>query len=303
MATFYSIIRAVPDPIAGEFVNIGLVVFGDGKLRTEFISDWRRVECLANEDINYLQEFAREFERGARETMVGVTWPSFDAFPVEAALSENVLRQMVSEWGNSIQFSPIEVANMAPDEALEELIPIFLKVVHSPQKPVRDARHAGQVAEREVETAFARVLGSRRAKSLVLHRTRLAGKRYDKNRVDVAVANGAPYLVGKGLSFEIASTDQIEQQVSTTVLQLGDLRDRYTKLAIGIIAVPPSNTGKGSSRARGLYHDMERYGRNLDARILTDEEAAEWAETEATRLAPQFEYASMITNQSSPMEQ
>ena len=40
MTSFYSVVRYVPDPIAEEAINIGVVAFKEGKLRFRFVEDW-----------------------------------------------------------------------------------------------------------------------------------------------------------------------------------------------------------------------------------------------------------------------
>jgi len=51
MTPYYTVVQCVPDPIAGERINIGVIVLGEGRLSCRFVRTWRRVAQFAREDI------------------------------------------------------------------------------------------------------------------------------------------------------------------------------------------------------------------------------------------------------------
>ncbi len=65
MASRYSIIQYVPNPIADERINIGIVAFNDQLVKTRFVKSWKRVRCFATDesDIDYLQEFTANMQK------------------------------------------------------------------------------------------------------------------------------------------------------------------------------------------------------------------------------------------------
>ena len=51
MATFYSVIQFVPDPVADERMNAGVVVFGNGRILVRFVENWGRLQRFSNQDV------------------------------------------------------------------------------------------------------------------------------------------------------------------------------------------------------------------------------------------------------------
>lgn len=69
MVSYYTVVQYYPDPIADERINIGVMAFGDGRVRSRFIQDWRRVEQFGGEDISFLHDFARRAEAWEETTL------------------------------------------------------------------------------------------------------------------------------------------------------------------------------------------------------------------------------------------
>ena len=65
MAAFYSVIQFVPDPVADERINAGVVVFDGEKVRAHFIDNWGRLQRFGNKDVGFLKQFARELRDAA----------------------------------------------------------------------------------------------------------------------------------------------------------------------------------------------------------------------------------------------
>ena len=70
MASRYSVIQYVPDPIADERINIGLVIFDDEQVKAVFLKQWDRVRCFAMEDIQFLRLFEEQMQHAAAEGLV-----------------------------------------------------------------------------------------------------------------------------------------------------------------------------------------------------------------------------------------
>jgi hypothetical protein len=290
MPIYYTVVHAVPDPVAGEFANIGVVVFGDGEVRTRFLRQWGRVEAFAREDISYLQDFAQEFEREAAATLANVRQQPLDPFAAPPTVEEDELRRMAAAWSNAIQFSPIEVAEGDPDLLLVELADIFLKEETQRPRGYRDTGVAARAAEGWLRSAFERRLGQSRTKNVIWGRRELPGKKYDHNKIDAAVVNGRIYHVARGLSFEIQSRDRLETQVSQTILQLGDLRDRYDDLALSIVTLLPPDLERLPRFARDLYRDTQTSSSRIDAQLVEEARGEAWAEGVASTVIPQIEH-------------
>ncbi len=51
MPAYCSVIQYVPDVVRGERINVGVVVFGDGRTRVRMLADWSRVRAFATADV------------------------------------------------------------------------------------------------------------------------------------------------------------------------------------------------------------------------------------------------------------
>ena len=93
--SYYSVIQYVPNPIADERINIGVIAFDDRTVLVHFLKNWNRVRNFGGEDIGFLLEFAKRMEESAKS---GLLFPGdaengiprcvprcdrFQAYPVE----------------------------------------------------------------------------------------------------------------------------------------------------------------------------------------------------------------------------
>src|SRR5712664_3430633 len=60
MITKFCVVRYLPHPLSGEMMNIGIIAWGEGKIATHFMKDWRRIRTFGHEDISFLQDFVGE---------------------------------------------------------------------------------------------------------------------------------------------------------------------------------------------------------------------------------------------------
>src|SRR5271169_1868335 len=95
MASYFSQIQYVPDPITGERINVGIVTVDSAGSKFQFVQDWRRAAAFGGgEDVGFLREFAEE----ALKT--GENWLSLDKLG-----SASIAAKTLSRWHNKIQFS------------------------------------------------------------------------------------------------------------------------------------------------------------------------------------------------------
>ena len=89
MPAYLTVVQCVPDPVIDERINVGVIVYGEGRIRSRFISDWRRVRSFGVDDVEFLKEFAERLERAesGQETLPGA--PAMRRFD-EAALQRIV---------------------------------------------------------------------------------------------------------------------------------------------------------------------------------------------------------------------
>ena len=49
MSARYSVLQYLPDPLAGESINVGLIAWNENRVRTRFLRDWKRVQCFSRD--------------------------------------------------------------------------------------------------------------------------------------------------------------------------------------------------------------------------------------------------------------
>jgi hypothetical protein len=261
MPSHYSVIRYVPNPIADERINVGVVVFGEGRLLTRFISRWTRIKGFGGEEIGFLREFAREIAL-AQRNLVGLPQP----------WSEQTLARVSTRWRNSIQISEPRASLKDPDALLSEVADAFLRDVGPRHRRARDKRWAVSIATHSFSVALrGRVTN---ADDVLQHRVPIEGK-FSSHVFDLVLANGRPMLAAEGLSFEGPDSDALRGEVDAIAWAVDDVRKGgRRRLPLGIVALPPKRATATFSRAektfRGLGADFVLEG-NVDkwARMMT----------------------------------
>lgn len=104
MTSYYCVIQFIPDVVRDERVNVGVLTFGDGQVRTRFIKDWTRAETIAGTDVMGLKFLLEDVEN----------------------LSENDVWNAARNWEHAIQLTYPCGTGKSPDELLNETANRFL---------------------------------------------------------------------------------------------------------------------------------------------------------------------------------
>src|SRR5690348_1745755 len=103
----YSLIRYVPRPESGEFVNFGVVVVSKdgGDVAVEVTSNWHRARTLGRADhVAFLQKFAKDWKRRMRS-------------PAEQLIEANM--RFTNEWLDMVYARAANIVQLtAPRPAL-----------------------------------------------------------------------------------------------------------------------------------------------------------------------------------------
>lgn len=121
MACFYMIWLLVPDPIADERVNFGVTVFDDSRIRSQFVSDWSRVEMFAGESVDFAKGYA---ENVIKANMRGLLIPSDK--PRLVPIKKNAI-EISGKLHNSIQLSRPRGSIGSLEDVLKSTVKQFLK--------------------------------------------------------------------------------------------------------------------------------------------------------------------------------
>ena len=99
MTARYTVVQYVPDPMAGERINFGVITWDDEAICSRFVTDWRHVRSFGKEDIGFLRDFV-DAVAGATSKQLGLP-----AIGETEELDSSRLEKMIGTWGYSIQFA------------------------------------------------------------------------------------------------------------------------------------------------------------------------------------------------------
>jgi hypothetical protein len=254
--------------LAGECINIGVIVLGEGEVASRFVTEWARIECFAaGNDTSFLKAFAERIQD------TDPTQLSMLASDGLEALNEEGLAALGVNWINSIQLTPLRTAALTPDLALDVLVPRFLPTHRAMAE--RAGRGAGgrprQTAARFAALGLDRAVRNLKLAADVKKRAVLTGS-VETHLFDAAVVNGQPYGAAHGLSFETAGRGELLHTVDAIGLAISDVRDRYPGFPIGIVGLRSKRHEKSPAflRAVSLFG---AYG----AALLHEDEVEGWA--------------------------
>ncbi len=215
----FSLIRYVPDPVKGEFANIGVVLReGGGVAAVRFTRDWSRVRCLdPGADVELLESLEAEMaDRLAQDAQEG------------QAAGKPLLEVLADSLSNSIQMTDLRgtLAESLPAE-MEGLLRMYVEPLKAPttRRAVRGrAGIAGRMRD-EFE----------RAGVWRLMRKRVAAREYtgpgDPLKIDCGYRNGQVRLfhavslesdteTAKGLAFSLPALRDGVQRIEVAGLEL-----------------------------------------------------------------------------------
>jgi hypothetical protein len=225
MRYVYSVVRFVPDPGRGEFVNVGAIA------GSEDASEWRLRQ------IGNPVRARRMDNRGSLEAVwafldrVGHDMDAYDRsqetlFESEVELSEAWLEQLFVEHRNVVQLSP--PAPLVADSAEEALERVFDQLILDPaHQPHRfQTKHA----------ALAAVRGAYREHSVnknvnLRERVVLETSRH-RERFDFAVTNGLTLQLAQTWSFQVPDQEQLAEQVKSWGWTVQDVRLKGGRLTL-----------------------------------------------------------------------
>ncbi|MDB9511888.1 DUF3037 domain-containing protein [Kamptonema animale CS-326] len=294
MASRYSIVQYVPNPIADERINIGVVAFDDHHVRVQFLNNWSRVQTFGREDIHFLRDFAKQMNKAAGE---GLLFPGDR--PDDTPKHER-LTKIARDWINSIQFTEPRGSLENVDSLLEDIAQTYLVNLVSEKEPRGSLENVDSLLEDTAQTYLvdlvsekikrnrqdaARITNSLIRKTILSYNDRPALKEMLKNdflvrgshkehKFDVVMANGQPYFAAHGISFEVQSPESIKDSISWMI---SDVKESNYKLPIGIVALPPKQESPDYKKLNEMYQKTTSTYRSLGAEVLQEDEVQPWA--------------------------
>ncbi len=269
MASFYSVVQYLPDPVIDERINVGVVVFGDGQVRSRFLRDWHRVRAFRGGDITFLREFADQFSQ--KQEVMEVTG-------LRPRVSEDRVREIAGNWTNCIQLCEPKASLLNADALLDDVASRFLRDRRAPARGFRDRRAAVRLAEETLRVEMEERLGES-ARNLTHRNHRVRGNA-GEYEFDLVITRGAQVLVAvSALSFELGNLPEIERHLSATAWELDDVRRYNPSTRRALVVLPPTR-----DFMRPVFERAEAICDELKAAFVPEAALRAWAQRTAKQV-------------------
>lgn len=266
MASRYSIVQYVPNPIADERINIGVVAFDDNDVRVQFLNNWSRVQAFGREDIHFLRDFAKRMNFAASE---GLLFPGDEP---DGTPKHERLKKIARGWINSIQFTEPHGSLDNVENLLEDIAQTYLVNV-VPTKTKRNRQDAARITTSIIRKTLISYDDKPALKEMLKNDFPVKGS-HKEHKFDAVVANGQPYFAAHGISFEVQIPESLQDSISWMI---SDVKESDPKLPIGIVALPPKQEWQDYEKLNEVYQTTISTYRDLGAEVLQENEVQPWA--------------------------
>jgi hypothetical protein len=267
MASKYSIVQYVPNPIADERVNIGVVTFDEDKVCVQFLKNWDRVRHFGTGNINFLRDFAKQMNEAAA---YGLLFPGDQP---DGTPKQERLTKVARGWINSIQFTEPRSSLDSAQNLLEDIIQDYL-IEPATEKPIfRDRQAAARLTVSQIKKILERRLGAEAKERLKTnYPVRGSHREYD---FDAVFANGQPYFAAHAISFEVRVPAEVQNSISWMI---ADVKQQNPQFLLAIIALPPKAESANRKYLEDIYQQTTSTYSQLGANVLTESQIQPWVE-------------------------
>jgi hypothetical protein len=274
MVSYYSVVQYVPDPIANERINIGVVAFGDGMILSRFSETWeRRARRFGHEkDLSYVRDFVDHIQSADRTQFLNV-WG-------EQRVSETEIRRIAEEWRGSLQLTVPRASTESPALLLEGVASKFLRG-RATVAPYRSRMQGMHLAAHALRMAVDAVTGQKDEAAHLVHRYVPINGELDHHQLDVGIKNGALLHGTWAISFDINDHIKVEHDIKRTAWSVADVRKVEARVPLSIFML----LSQSHSDAKQL-RDAKKMFRGLDAEVVEEDSVLDWAKTIAERVVP-----------------
>ena len=226
MGTHYSVVQYVPDPVTGERLNVGVVGFSGGAVKTRFLVNWQRVRSLFGKDALDLEHLEAIFKD----------------------IDQAHLLEMISTWQNSIQFTTPSASLRSLDDVVKEAAQRFLLDPPLVAKETRVNAEVLSLAKSRLVNAISRLVGPRTARDMVRQDVLLPGRLGFKRRFDLVVKKAEPVHAVQALSF--SALKGVERSVLATAFLAEEIKN---SVPFTIVVAPPIAPGSEYTDAKATF--------------------------------------------------
>lgn len=217
MRYVYSVVRFVPDPARGEFVNVGAIAGSDDSSEWQ----WRQVEnpvrARAIDEGKGLEAVWAFLDRVGRD-MDNYERAQQSLFEPDVELSEAWLQQLFVEHRNVVQLSPpAPMVAASADQAIDR---VFDQMVLDPSQRRHpfQKKHVALAAVRAAYRRYSLEKGVNLRERVTLQTT------HHRQRLDFAVTNGRALQLTHTWSFQVPDQEQLAEQVKAWAWTIRDIQ-------------------------------------------------------------------------------
>jgi hypothetical protein len=270
MTSLYSVVKYLPDPVADESINIGVVAFGDEGPQFRFVQNLNRAKLLGDNDVSFL----RDFIESVRDGRVG-------ALGDPKNWNQESLSRLLGKWHNVIQFTPPRASGKSVGPLIEDLSKLFLKGSSTEGAAegvtTQGRSYAVRLSKSLVVGALTKRWGQPVARELVKSGHTLAGSA-GAHEFDVAIVNGSAYLAARAISFRVQDTQTLRTKVDAAAFAVTDLAERQAKIDTALLVLPPR------SREQEAYKRALAISKKKKMKMLEADEFKAWVSNVVSRL-------------------
>jgi hypothetical protein len=272
MGTFFTVIQFVPDPVADERLNAGLIVYTDQVVKLHLVHDWKRLERFADaEKVEYLREFAQDF---ADRT-------SGDSFT--SRLTRDDLDTMIRKWQSLIQFTKPRGSLLEPEPLLKQIVRRFLPADIATEAESVAPAPAGRTLKKSVRSALHEAIRSilgKKSSLKVKTNVAVSGSVVD-HKFPVGIVNGIPRLAAQVIAFGDKNTPEsrLNRIHSTAWIFheiLGQPPEKRPRLAVIIDEANP---------ALPEFQEARQAFDQIHVEMITEAELKPWADKTVEEIA------------------
>jgi hypothetical protein len=265
MPSHYSVVRFVPDVVAEECVNIGIIVVDDRGADCHFVASWTRAANFGKTNAAFLREIAASVESACNGL--------FDDEAEMPIRGLAALERISAEWANTIQVTPPRGSLRERHELLHVCTRQFLGSSLPKERSKHKTRATAiTVGKRALRGALEEVQLD--GTFIVVDRDLavIRGDRVDQHHFDFGVKNGVVRAGGFGLSFDRIDSEALQGAIDRIALAIWDVRRVDTSVPLGVVAV-----GDVRSHMEAWVRADALFG-NSAADLIKEGQADEWSQ-------------------------
>jgi hypothetical protein len=249
MASYYSVIQFVPNPLNDERVNVGVITFDDDEVHSRTLQNWSRVHSFVGNNSAEIRH-------------------AVDAL-LKVDLSSEVVRHIASSWRHSLQLTEPKASTSDSFDLLAEISDLMLI---DPERQTRSNTKLSVLrdARMQLESALYSRWSNVEAPVRVEQRIQLAGK-FAAHSADIAVSNGHVLVAAGAISFARRSTTPLAKDVSDIAWMLDDLQQDADSPPMAVLVAPPDD------RRRSDFASAVEVFRSLNATVVERAKIGDWA--------------------------